>query len=93
MDNRQVCPAASVPAAEEPALTCVHEDALLVFSVKFVVMLGLFPLDGTGKLNAALPMFSTVTVFGLSLLVEPADVLAKLKLGGLAKFTLYTLPP
>jgi hypothetical protein len=34
-------------------------------------MLGLFPLEGTEKLNAVLPLFSTVTVCGLSLLVEP----------------------
>jgi hypothetical protein len=36
-------------------------------------MLGLFPLEGTEKLNAVLPLFSTVTVCGLSLLVEPVE--------------------
>ena len=48
-------------------------------------MLGLFPLIGTGKLSAALPMFSTVTLCGLSLLVEPQGVAAKLRLGGSQK--------
>jgi hypothetical protein len=48
-------------------------------------MLGLFPLEGTEKLNAVLPLFSTVTVCGLSLLVEPGAVGAKLRLGESAK--------
>ncbi len=45
-------------------------------------MLGLFPLPGIGKFSAALPTFSIVTVCGLSLLVEPGAVNAKLRLGG-----------
>ncbi len=48
-------------------------------------MLGLFPLPGIGKFSTALPMFSTVTVCGLSLLVEPGAVNAKFRLGGSAK--------
>jgi len=74
-----------LPAAEEPLLISGQADAAPVLSVKFAVMLGLLPLDGIGKLNAALPTFSTVTVFGLSVLVAPTAVLAKVRLGGSAK--------
>ncbi len=82
IDNRQDWPVASVPAAEEPELTSVHEDAPLVSRVKFAEILGLFPLPGIGKLSTALPTFSTVTVCGLSLLVAPGTVNAKVRLGG-----------
>jgi hypothetical protein len=85
MDNRQDCPAASALAVEVPALTSGHEDAPLLFSVKFAGMSGLIPVLGTGKFSAALPAFSRVTVRGLSLLVEPMTVVAKLRLGGSAK--------
>ncbi len=85
MGNWQNAPGASVPAAEEPLLISGQADAAPVLSVKFAVMLGLLPLDGIGKLNAALPTFSTVTVFGLSVLVAPTAVLAKVRLGGSAK--------
>jgi hypothetical protein len=77
MGNWQDAPAASVPGSEEPALNTVQAEAPLSFSVKFAAMLGLFPVDGIGKFNAALPTFSTVTVCGLSVLVEPKAVLAK----------------
>ncbi len=90
MGNRQDWPAASVPAAGEPALTSGHEDAAPLFRVKFAAMLGLFPLAGTGKFRAALPAFSTVTVCGLSLLVKPGAVGAKLRLGGSAKSSFNT---
>jgi hypothetical protein len=58
-------------------------------------MLGFSPLPGTGKFSAALPAFSTVTVCGLSLLVEPITVGAKLRIGGSAKSSFNTrlLPP
>ena len=55
MGNRQDCPAASLPTVEEPALTSWHEDVPLLFKAKFVEMLGLFPIFGTGKFSAALP--------------------------------------
>jgi hypothetical protein len=91
MANRQDWPAASVPAVVEPALTSGHEDAPLLFRVKFAEMLGLFPLLGIGKLSAVLPTFSTVTVCGLSLLVEPGAVNAKLRLGGSARSSFNAL--
>jgi len=59
--------------------------------VKFADILGLLLLDGTGKLNGALPMFSIVTVCWLSVLVEPKAVLAKLRLGASAKSSFKTL--
>jgi hypothetical protein len=83
--NRHDRPGKSVPAVEEPALTRGHADAPLLLRVKLVEMLGLLPAAGTEILSAALPMFPTVTVCGLSLLVEPTTVLAKPKLGGSAK--------
>jgi hypothetical protein len=95
MGNRQDCPAASVAAAEEPALTSGHEDAApLPFRVKFAEMLGLFPLLGIGKFSVALPTFSRVTICGLSLLADPGAVAPKLRLGGSAKssFNIRLLP-
>jgi hypothetical protein len=53
-------------SADEPAVTIGQADALLLFKVQFAEMLGLFPLVGIGKVNAALPTFSTATVRGLS---------------------------
>src|SRR6266566_3768774 len=48
-------------------------------------MLGFKPVAGTGNVSAAFPIFVSVTVCGLSLLVEPTAVGAKLRLGGSAK--------
>ncbi len=103
MDNRQDWPTASVPAAGEPAPTKGHEDDAPLFNAKFAAMLGFSPLPGTGKFSTALPTSSTVTVCGLSLLVEPITVGAKLRFGGSAKSSfntrlsppseMYTLPP
>jgi hypothetical protein len=94
MGSVQDWPAKSVPAVEEPALISGHAEARPLPSVKLAAMLGLFPLLGTGKFNAALPTFSIVTVCGLSLLVEPGAVNAKLRLGGSAKssFSMRLLP-
>ena len=92
MGKVQEAPGASVPADVELALTRGHVPALLLSSEKFAAMLGLLPVAGTGKLRVALPMFSTVTVFGLSELVVPMPVVAKLKLGGSAKSSFETLP-
>jgi len=52
--------------------------------VKFAAMLGSKPLEGTGRLSAASPTFSNVTVCGLSLLELPTAVVAKLRLGASA---------
>jgi len=79
--NRQDAPGASVPAVEDPLLTSRQSAEPPLLKVKFAPMLGLLPLDGTGKVNAALPTFSTVTVCGLSLLVEPTTVVANVRLG------------
>lgn len=77
-------------ALELLVLSGQSEDPLLS-KVKFDAMLGLFPILGTGKLRAAFPTFCTVTVFGLSLPVEPKLVVAKLRLGGSLKYTFHTL--
>ena len=59
----------NVPA--EPAVLATNGQAVppLLFNVKFVVILGLFPLDGMGKFSVALPRFHRVTDCGLLLLV------------------------
>ncbi len=89
-DNWQDWPAARVPVVEEAALSTGQAFAALLFKVKFAEMLGLFPPLGIGKFSAVLPTFSTATVCGLSLLVEPGAVAAKLRLGGSAKSSLNT---
>jgi hypothetical protein len=88
--NRQDWPAASDPAVKDPALSSGQAFGPLALKLKFVEMLGLFPPLRIGKLSAALPAFSTVTVCGLSLLVEPGAVNAKLRLGGSAKSSFKT---
>jgi len=90
MGNKQDCPAARVPAVEDPALTTGHEDVPLLFRVKFPAMFGLFPLLGTGRFSAEVPKFSKVIVCGLSLLVEPTTVAAKVRLGASAKSSFNT---
>jgi hypothetical protein len=82
MDKVHVASAASVPAALLPEPTIGQALEPVPFSVKFVAMEGLLPEVGIGKLSVAFPLFHTVTVLGLSLLVEPAAVVAKLRLGG-----------
>ena len=88
--NRHDAPAASVPAVEEPLLRSGQAEVPLLFKMKFAAMLGLLPAEGTEKLNAALPKFSTVTVCGLSVLVEPTAALAKLRLGASARSSFNT---
>jgi hypothetical protein len=90
MGSWQDAPAASVPVVEEALLRSGQAEAPLLLKEKFAAMLGLLPVDGIGKVNVALPMFSTVTVWGLSVLVEPTTVLAKLRLGGSAKSSFST---
>jgi hypothetical protein len=51
--------------------------------VKLAETVGFSPDPGTGKLSGALPTFVSVAVCGL--LWEPTLILAKLKLGGVAK--------
>jgi len=73
-----------VPAARDPVNEAVlpingHAVPPALFKVKFVETLGLLPLDGIGKVSAAFPLFHSVTVCGLSPLVDPTVVVAKLK--------------
>ena len=70
----QDAPAASVPADE--AVLPINGQAVppVLFKVKFDAILGLFPLDGIGSVSAVFPLFHSVTVCGLSLLVEPTFV-------------------
>jgi hypothetical protein len=93
IDNEQEAPAASVPTVEERALIIGQAVAPVLSRVKLVAMLGLLPVEGTGKLSGILPMFRSITAFGLSLLVVPTCVGTKLRLGGSAKSAFHTLPP
>src|SRR5665213_1162584 len=56
-----------------------------LFNVKFGEMLGLFPLDGILNVSVMFPLFDSVAVFGLSLLVEPTGVDAKFRVGASTK--------
>jgi hypothetical protein len=89
MGNWQDAPAARDPA-EEPAAMIGHVVAPPPVIVKFVAMVGLLPGEGTGKVNGALPKFSTVMVCGLSGLVEPTGVEAKVRLGASARSSFKT---
>jgi hypothetical protein len=93
MGNWQDEPAASVPYIQELPVTRGHAEAPLLFQVKFAPILGLLPVAGIGKFNAALPTFSRVIVCGLSVLVEPTAVLAKVRVGGSAKSSFNTWKP
>jgi hypothetical protein len=92
MAKLQEAPAASDPGVEEVGVTSGQAPDALLFSVKPVVILGSLPLAGIGNVSAALPTFSTVTVCGLSLLIAPAGVVAKLRLGAVARAISFTLP-
>jgi hypothetical protein len=60
-------------------------------SAKSAETLGFSPAPEAGKVSGALPMFLSVTVCGLSLLCDPAVVLAKLRLGAVTRLNSYTL--
>jgi hypothetical protein len=83
-------PCASVPGDPAPLLTSGQAVVPLLSSVKFAEMLGLFPLRGAGKFRSALPLLAIVTVCGLSELVEPTSVEAKLNDGGLLRSIIFT---
>jgi hypothetical protein len=74
----QDAPVASVPADEDVLPINGQAVPPVLFKVKFVAILGLFPLDGIGSVSAVFPLFHSVTVCGLSLLVELTFVVAKL---------------
>jgi len=75
----QDAPTPSIPADE--AVLPINGQAVppVLFQEKFAAILGLFPLDGIGSVSAVFPLFHRVTVCGLSLLVDPTFVDAKLK--------------
>jgi hypothetical protein len=75
----QDAPAASVPTDEDVLPINGQAVPPVLFNVKFDAILGLFPLVGIGSVSAVFPLFHRVTVWGLSLLVEPIAVDAKLK--------------
>jgi hypothetical protein len=88
-------PAASVPADDEvlPVIGQAVPPELL--KAKFVEMLGLLPLDGIENVSAVFPLFDSVNVCGLSLLVVPTTADAKLRFGASAKsnFTTWLVGP
>ena len=88
--NWQEAPAANVPAVDEFVLTSGQAVPPLLSRVKFAAMLGLFSVEREGKFSVVLPKFETVIVCGLSLLMLPTWVEAKVRDGGLAKFNSYT---
>jgi hypothetical protein len=90
IDRVQNAPAASEPADEAELPVNGQAVPPELFKVKFVEILGLFPLDGIGNVSAVFPLFHSVTVCGLSLLVEPTVVDAKPRLGVSAKSSFTT---
>src|SRR6266567_449401 len=84
-------PEANVPGLELD-MSCGQVELLSI--VNPAAMLGFKPVPGTGNVSVALPIFVSVTVCGLSLLVEPTAVDAKVRLGASAKsnFTTALLP-
>src|SRR5258708_6000904 len=81
MGRMQEVPCASEPTVEAVLVSSGQAVLPVLLRVKLAAMLGLLPLAGTGKFSGALPMFSSVTVFGLSLLIAPTAVAAKLSVG------------
>ena len=87
----QDAPAASVPGLEVD-VSCGQVEPLPIANP--VGMVGFKPVAGTGNVSAVLPIFVTVTVCGLSLLIERTAVEAKVRAGASAKssFTTAALP-
>lgn len=84
MGSRHEPPAASEAGPEAPEGTSGQSAAVLLSSVKLGEISGLSPEAGTGKLSDAFPVFATVTVCGLSLLIAPLAVASNVRLGGWA---------
>jgi len=74
----QDAPTARVPVDEAVLPIKGQTVPPVLFSVKFDAILGLLPFDGIGSVSAVFPLFHRATVCGLSLLVEPTAVDAKL---------------
>ena len=90
--NWHEAPAASVPGNDAVEATSGQAVPAVLFRVKFSAMLGLLPEPGTGKASAALPMFESVTVCGLSVLMDPTLVGAKVNAGGAATVIMDSTP-
>src|ERR1700728_3717416 len=82
IDNSTEVPAVSNPGTANPLPITGHAEGPLLAKEKLVAMLGLFPVAGIGNVKSALPIFATVTLCGLSLLLEPTVVEANPRLGG-----------
>src|SRR5579875_1442457 len=78
MGKVQELPAASDPWEDVVSRIGHVADASIA---KFAEIDGFCPVAGAGKFSVALPLFSSVTVFGLSLLVALTAVAAKLSVG------------
>ena len=83
----QEAPAARVAALDD-GVSCGQVE--LPPMVKPDAIVGFRSEVGTGKVSVALPLLVTVTVCGLSELVEPTAVVAKLSAGGSAKSSFST---
>ena len=82
-----------VAAAREavlPELVVNAGQAVLpvLLTLKLLETLGFVPVPGMGKVKGAFPMLENVTVWGLSLLVEPTLVEAKFRVGPVPSATL-----
>ena len=76
----------------EPAPLAVTGQVLLGSRAKLAEMAGSLPLPGIGKLSVALPMLKSVKFCGLSELVAPEAVVAKLADCGSATSSFSTVP-
>ena len=95
----QDAPPANVPAAGEDGVRLGH-IVVLSREKSVGVIAGLVPETGTGKVNVALPSFSTATALGLSDVVVPTVPVTKPIVGGVLRssftrvvpWAMYTLP-
>lgn len=92
MGSVHVVAGASVAVLSELDVNIGHAVPPVLFKLKLVDMLGFVPVAGIGKVKAALPMFEKMTVFGLSLLVEPTLVDAKERPGPVPRAIFSTMP-
>jgi hypothetical protein len=87
-----VVAAGRVAMLSEVEVNSGHAIPPVLFMLKLAEILGFVPVAGIGNVNAAFPIFENRTVFGLSLLVEPTLVEAKVKLGPVPSAIFSTLP-
>jgi hypothetical protein len=89
IEYTQETPGANVTGLDEPLRI---GQVVKLPRLKLAGILGLLPEVGVGKISGPVPLFWTVTVCGLSLLVAPTDVDAKLSAGATAGPTSSTWP-